>query len=44
LEAFGKNSAWANKLVERQVPPFEFHFVKNGMKDTVRQMPIHDMA
>jgi hypothetical protein len=43
-EMLKKNSTWAIRLVEHQVPPFEFYFVKNGTKDTVQRMPIHDMA
>jgi hypothetical protein len=39
-----KNLTWAIRLVECEVPPFEFYFVKTGIKDTIRQMPIHDMA
>jgi hypothetical protein len=35
---------WAIKLVEREVPPFKFYFVKIGIEDKIRQMPIHDMA
>jgi hypothetical protein len=44
LEAFEKKLMWAIKLVEREVPPFKFYFVKIGIEDTIRQMPIHDMA
>jgi hypothetical protein len=39
-----KIDAWAIRLVECQVPLFEFYFEKNGMEDIIQQMPIHDMA
>jgi hypothetical protein len=31
-----KNSVWAIRLVEHQVPQFEFYFVKNGIENMVR--------
>jgi hypothetical protein len=35
---------WAIKLVEHQISPFKFYFVKQETKYMVQQMPIHDMA
>jgi hypothetical protein len=35
---------WAIRLVENKDSPFKFHFVKNGMKVTMRKMPIHGMV
>jgi hypothetical protein len=43
-EMLKKNSTQAIRLVEHQVPPFKFYFVKNGTKNMIRRMPIHDMA
>lgn len=31
------------KLVEKKDAPFEFHFVKNGMEDSMKKMPRHGM-
>jgi hypothetical protein len=34
-EMLKKNSMWAIRLVEHQVPPFKLYFVKNGKENKV---------
>jgi hypothetical protein len=35
LGTFKKIDTWAIRLAERQVPPFEFYFEKNGIENMV---------
>jgi len=32
------------KLLDKKDPPFEFHFIKHGMQDSMMKMQIHALA